>query len=116
MKTQSTIFPCPDEKLSVNVSETQSFWVRFIEDGVAVIRLMQNPVSVRTAEGDMLYEYDELEIKVLEKNLDVLKKNFGEVWVKYKLSNEAVYNPLKKMDARLQKAGISDSLIDAKVP
>ena len=115
MKAQSTIFPCPDEKYSVRVSDTQAYWVRFIEDGVAVVRIIQNPVPVRTPEGDLLKEYDEIEIKVLEKNLDILKKNFSEVWEKYKSSDESVKNPILKGDTRLQKTGISNTLIDEKV-
>ena len=116
MKAQSTIFPCPDEKYSVKVSDTQAYWVRFIDNEVAVVRLIQKPVAIENQEGDRLFEYDELEIKMITKNLEYLGKEFGKIWEKYKTKDETVHNPVEKVDARMEKSKVPVSLFDDEKP
>jgi hypothetical protein len=104
MKAESTLFP-PVPEYAKKIDATTAYWHRFTQDGVAVVKLMQKPVQKKSETGDILYEYDEIEIKIQDEDVGNIPKNFTEVWKKYSPKAVPVLNPvLKTADIRIDRA------------
>jgi hypothetical protein len=92
------------------VSPTKAYWIRFIQDGIAVVRMLQAPTEIKGPDGEVLFGYDEIEIETDESNLGLIGKNFDALWDNRKLKNERIQNPVGLADARLSRKMVSKQL------
>lgn len=77
------------------VSASKAYWHRFTTaDGLAVVRLMRDPISGTTEEGDTMITFDDLEVRLTDAELATLPENFDAVWEEHEPKGEPVTNPI----------------------
>ena len=95
MKSQSTQFPSPPD-LAVSIDGTRAYWHRMTrEDGMAVIRLMRDPVAATDSDGNMSVTYDEIEIQIPAGGIATLPADFDVLWAENAPVGEPVENPVR---------------------